>query len=111
MAIAVIALLVAFGGRLLLEALGRDKPVGVLLGVGAVVVAVRALRTAYDPRSPEARAEVTKYGAYLCAALLALAAILAPASWVFGSCIFAAEAALVFDLITVAARKRAAGGK
>jgi hypothetical protein len=42
--------------------------------------------------------------------LLALWAILAPARWVFGSCIVAAEIAVVFDLITVVARGRVAGG-
>ena len=35
---------------------------------------------------------------------------LLPARWVFGSCIVAAEIALVFDLITLAAPRRAAGG-
>jgi hypothetical protein len=36
--------------------------------------------------------------------------VLVPARWVFGSCIVAAEIALVFDLITLAAPQRAAGG-
>jgi hypothetical protein len=46
----------------------------------------------------------------LCAAILALLAVLAPAKWVFGSCIAAAEVALVFDMITIVARGRVARG-
>ena len=107
---AIIALLIAVGGKLLLVTLGEHRLWGAVIGVGLVVVAARALRSAYDPTAPEGRVDVTRAGAYFCAALLALWAILAPARWVFGSCIVAAEIAVVFDLITVVARGRVAGG-
>ena len=109
-AIACIMLLVATGGRVLLHALGANKIAGIIVGGGAVLVALSTLRSAWDPSSPEARVNVTRGGAYLVAATLTLWAVLAPAKWVFGSCIAAAEVALVFDLITVTARKRVAGG-
>ena len=109
-AIAVIAILVALGGRLVIETLGAHKPWGWMIAAGLVYVAVRGVRGAYDPSSPDARVNVTKAGAYLCAAALFLWAVLLPARWVYGSCIVAAEAALVFDLITIAAPRRAGGG-
>ena len=107
---AVIAVLVAFGGRLVLVTLGQHKPWGWLIAAGLVYLAVHGVRAAYDPTRAEARVNVTKAGAYLCAAVLALWAVLLPARWVYGSCIVAAEIALVFDLITLAAPRRAAGG-
>jgi hypothetical protein len=71
---------------------------------------VRGVRASYDPQEPQARVNVTKSGAYLCAAILALWAVVLPARWVFGSAIAAAEIALVFDLITLVAPQRAPGG-
>ncbi len=109
-AMGVIAVLIAIGGHNLLVGLGGNKLWGGLFGVALIVLAVRELRGAYDPSRPDARAEVTKSGAYLIAAVLVLWAILFPARWVFGSCIVAAEVALVFDIITLAARSRATGG-
>jgi hypothetical protein len=109
-ALAVIAVLVGFGGHNVLVLLAQHKPWGWLIMAGLVYVAVNGVRLAYDPVRPEARANVTKAGAYLCAAILALWAVLLPARWVYGSCIVAAEIALVFDLITLAAPRRAAGG-
>ena len=109
-ALAVIAVLVAAGGQRVLVVLGQHKPWGWLIGAGLVYLAVNGVRGAYDPASPEARVNVAKAGAYLCAAALALWAILLPARWVYGSCIVAAEVALVFDLITLAAPRRAPGG-
>jgi hypothetical protein len=109
-AMGAIAVLVAIGGRTLLVSLGHEKVWGALLGVALIALAVRELRAAYDPAAVDARVEVTKAGAYLIAAVLVLWAILAPARWVFGSCIVAAEVAIVFDIITLAARSRTAGG-
>ncbi len=109
-ALGAIAVLIAIGGRSLLVTLGHNKTWGAVLAVAAVVLAVRELRRAYDPLAPDVRVEVTKAGAYFIAALLALIAVLAPARWVFGSCIVAAEVAVVFDIITLAARSRTAGG-
>jgi hypothetical protein len=109
-ALAVIAVLVAMGGHNVLVMLGQHKPFGWLIAAGLVYLAVNGVKSAYDPARPEARVQVTKAGAYLCAAVLALWAVLLPARWVFGSCIAATEIALVFDLITLAAPRPAAGG-
>ena len=109
-AMGVIAVLIAIGGHNLLVTLGHYKVWGALLGVALIVLAVRELRAAYDPAAVDARVEVTKAGAYLIAAVLVLWAILFPARWVFGSCIVAVEVAIVFDIITLAARSRIAGG-
>jgi hypothetical protein len=110
LAMGAIAVLIAVGGRQLLVTLGHYKTWGALLAAALVFVAVRELRTAYDPAAPDARVEVTKAGAYFIAALLTLIAVLVPQRWAFGSCIVAAEIAVVFDLITLAARSRTAGG-
>jgi len=109
-AMIVIAVLIAVGGRQLLITLGHYKTWGAVLAAALVFVAVRELRTAYDPSAPDARVEVTKAGAYFVAALLTLIAVLVPQRWAFGSCIVSVEIALVFDIITLAARMRTAGG-
>jgi hypothetical protein len=56
----------------------------------------------------DARLVITKYVAYLVAAFLVLADVLYPAKWLPGSCIAAAELALVFDMIAIATRKQPA---
>lgn len=109
-ALAVIAVLVGAGGPALLATLSQHKPWGWLIAAGLVFLAVRMVRTAYDPENPSARVEVTKAGTYLCAAVLTLWAVLLPARWVYGSCIVAAEISLVFDIVTLAAPRGAAGG-
>jgi len=109
-ALAVIAILIGIGGPAVLATLSQHKPWGWLIAAGLVYLAVNGVRSAYDPVSPQARREVTKAGTYLCAAVLALWAVLLPARWVYGSCIVATEIALVFDLITLVAPRRAAGG-
>lgn len=103
---AVIAVLVAMGGHNVLVMLGAHKPWGWLIMAGFLYLAVRGVRTAMPSLS---RSEVTKAGAYLCAAILALWAVLLPARWVFGSAIVAVEIALVFDCITLAAPQKAPG--
>jgi len=109
-AMGAIAVLIAIGGRQLLATLSHQKTWGALLAAAIVFLAVRELRGAYNPALPDARVEVTKAAAYFCAAALALWAILAPARWVVGSCIVAAEVAVVFDIISIAASSRTAGG-
>ena len=109
-ALAVIAILIGIGGPAVLATLSQHKPWGWLIAAGLVYLSVNGVRSAYNPDSPQARREVTKAGTYLCAAVLALWAVLLPARWVYGSCIVAAEAALVFDLITLAAPRRVTGG-
>jgi hypothetical protein len=109
-ALCAIAVLIAVGGRQLLVTLGHNKAWGAVIAAGLIFITLRELRTSYNPAAPEARVEVTKAGAYFCAALLVLAAVLIPARWAFGACIAAAEIAVVFDIITLAARGRTAGG-
>jgi hypothetical protein len=115
-AMAAIAVLVALGGKSLLVSLGHVKPLGIALAAGALVAALGSLRRAYegspgDPLpNPDARADVTRGGAYVAAAIFALWAIIAPGKWVYGACLVAAESAIVFDLIATVARGRAAKG-
>jgi hypothetical protein len=109
-ALAAMAVLVGLGGKALLLALGRVKLAGALIAAGALIVALRALRQAYDPNDPAARINVTRAGAYVCAAALALLAIVAPAKFIIGACIVAAEAAIVFDFIATAAGGRTTRG-
>lgn len=108
--LAVIALLVAVGGKGVLFTLSQHRLPGAIIAAGIVLVALNALRSSYNVSDPDLRLNVTKSGAYFCAAVLALWAVLGPAKWVFGACIVAAEAALVFDIISLAARRRAIGG-
>ena len=109
-ALAVIAFLVALGGHNVLVELIAVKPFGVVLSAAFVLLAVRGVRISYDPGKPEARVNTTKALTYLCAAVLMLWTVLFPARWTFGSCIVAAEVALVFDIITIAAQRRAVQG-
>jgi hypothetical protein len=110
LAIVLIAILVASGGRLVLYTMGHYKLWGIAASAGFLYLALRGLKTAYDPSNPDARVNVTKAGAYVCAAALVLWAVAAPAPWVYGSCIVAVEVALVFDLINIVAQSRVRGG-
>jgi hypothetical protein len=109
-AMAVIAVLIAIGGKQLLLALSHMRPVGPLLAAGGLIAALGSLRGAYNPDDAAARSNVTRAGAYVVAALFALWAVLAPNKWVFGTCIVAAEVAVVFDLVATAARSRTVKG-
>lgn len=106
----VIALLVAVGGKVVLANLATHRGVAAVAIVILIVGAAVALRRTYRSPTDDTRIVITKYVAYLVAALLALWDVVAPAKWVPGSCIAAAEVALVFDMITIWARKNAAGG-
>jgi hypothetical protein len=109
-ALAVIALLVAVGGKLVLANLASHKAVAAFAILILIAGAAVALRRAYRAPNDEARIVITKYVAYLVAAILALWDVLAPAKWIPGSCIAAVEVALVFDIITIWARRNAAPG-
>ncbi len=109
-ALAVLALLLAAGGKLLLANLAAHRAVAAFAIVVLIVGAAMALRRAYRAPGDDMRIVITKYVAYLAAAALALWDVLAPAKWLPGSCIAAAEVALVFDMITVWARKSIARG-
>ncbi len=82
----------------------------VVLGA-AIVVAVLNVRRAVAANAPTARRDVTKAATYLVAAILAFVAIVVHVHWAIGACIAAAEAAIVFDIITIAARPKAAAGE
>jgi hypothetical protein len=108
-ALVVLALLILFGGRIVLHALAGYR-LAAAVGLTACIVAgfIGARRT-YVAAPPDARVQITKATAYLVGAALALWEILAPAKWIPGSCIAAVEVAIVFDIIVVASRFRAAG--
>jgi hypothetical protein len=109
-ALAIIAILVAVGGKLVLANLAAHKAVAALAIAALIVAAAAALRRARRAPDDQTRIVLTKYVAYLAAAILALWDVLAPAKWIPGSCIAAAEVALVFDIITIWARSNVAGG-
>ncbi len=107
--LAIIAVLVALGGKLVLANLATHRLVAAIAIVVLVAGAALALRRAYRDPGDDTRVIITKYVAYLVTAVLALADILAPAKWIPGSCIAAAEVALVFDMITIYARLKVGG--
>lgn len=104
----VIAIVVAAGGNVVLAMLAarRGFAAGLLLVV--VVLALLNLRRAFLAAAPTARLDVTKAATYLAAAILAFVAIGLHAHWAIGATIAAAEAALVFDIVTIAARPKTA---
>ena len=61
--------------------------------------------------TPSDRVEVTKAATYLTAAALAFVAIGLHVHWAIGASIAAVEAALVFDIITIIARRTPAHGE
>jgi hypothetical protein len=106
----VIAIIFAVGGKVVLANLATHKALAAVAIVALIGSAAFALRRTYRAPDDETRVVITKYVAYLVAAILALWDVLAPAKWIPGSCIAAAEVALVFDIITIWARKNVAGG-
>jgi hypothetical protein len=108
--LAVLAVMIAAGGKAVLANLAAHRAIAAIAFVTLIAAAVVALRRAYRASGDDLRIVITKYVAYLVAALLALWEVLAPAKWIPGSCIAAIEVALVFDMITVWARRSVAGG-
>ncbi len=109
--LATIAALVAVGGKLVLANFATHRGIAAAAIALLIAGAAVALRRAYRAPTDETRIIITKYVAYLVAAILALLDVLAPAKWIPGSCIAAAEVALVFDMITIWARKSVAGSR
>lgn len=105
----VIAILIAIGGSPLLGFLGRNRLTGGLVAAIAIVASIVVLRRAYDATSPTVRADVTRASAYCVAAILAFVTIEWSPHWGVRACISAAEVAVIFDIVTVAARRPAAG--
>jgi hypothetical protein len=106
----VIAVLIAAGAQPMLHLLAANRIVGTVLLLCALLATVLAIRRAYDPASPTVRADVTKGVAYCVAVALALVTIDWGPHWAIRACITAAEVAVAFDIITIAARQRVAGG-
>lgn len=107
----VIALLLALGGNVLLAMLAEHRLfASIVLGV-LVVLAALGVRRAFARNAPTVRADVTKAGAYLIAALLAFVAIGLHVHWAIGACIAAAEVAIIFDIVSIAARPRVVPGE
>jgi hypothetical protein len=107
----VIAILVAAGGNIVLGLLAQHRIFAAALLAVVVAVAFLGLRRAFVANAPTARLDVTKAATYFVAALLAFVAIGLHVHWAIGATIAAAEAALVFDIVTIAARPKAAPGE
>ena len=107
----VIAILVAAGGNIVLGLLAQHRVFAAALLAVVVAVAFLGLRRAFVANAPTARLDVTKAATYFVAALLAFVAIGLHVHWAIGATIAAAEAALVFDIVTIAARPKAAPGE
>lgn len=108
----VIAIVVAAGGNVMLALLAAHRPFAAVLLLIVVVLALLNLRRAFlANHAPTARIDVTKAATYLAAAVLAFVAIGLHVHWAIGATIAAAEAALVFDIVTIAARPKAAPGE
>ena len=106
--LALIAILVAVGGNVVLGMLAQHRAFAEVLLLVVAVAAFFGVRRAVVANAPTARIDVTKAGAYFVAAVLAFVAIGLHVHWAIGATIAAVEAALVFDVITVAARARTA---
>jgi predicted permease len=107
----VIAVIVAAGGNVVLGLLAQHRAFAAVLLGAVVVLAFLGLRRAFVRNAPTARLEVTKAAAYFVAAVLVFVAIGLHVRWAIGAGIAAAEAALVFDIITIAARPPRAQGE
>jgi hypothetical protein len=107
----VIAIVIAAGGNVVLAMLAERRAFAVVLLLVVVVLALLNLRRAFLANAPTARIDLTKAATYLAAAVLAFVAIGLHVHWAIGATIAAAEAAIVFDIVTIAARPKAAPGE
>jgi len=107
----VIAIVVAAGGNVVLGMLAERRAFGAVLLLVVVVLALLNLRRAFVANAPTARIDLTKAATYLAAAVLAFVAIGLHVHWAIGATIAAAEAAIVFDIVTIAARPKSAPGE
>ncbi len=107
----VIAILIAIGTSPLLEFLAHNRVGGTIVTLALVVATIAMVRRAYVPNSPAARADVSKALAYCAAAIFAFVTVEWNPHWAIRACISAAEVAIIFDIITVAARPKTAPGE
>ena len=103
-----IAILVAVGGNVVLALLAQHRAFAEVLLLIVAIAAFFGLRRAFVANTATARSDVTKAATYFVAAVLAFVAIGLHVHWAIGACIAAIETAIVFDVITIAARLRAA---
>ncbi len=106
-----IAVLVALGGNVVLASLDVHRGFAAVVLGAAVVLALLGVRRTIASNAPTARRDVTKAGTYLIAALLGFTAIVLHVHWAIGATIAALEAAIVFDIVTIAARPRPLAGE
>ena len=104
----VIGVLIALGASPVLRFLALNRLAGIVVLAVVIVGTVVMIRRAYDPASPTVRADVTRGVAYCAAAVLALVTVVWNPHWAIRACITAAEVAVLFDVVTIAARPRAA---
>ena len=102
----VIAILVAPGGNVVLALLAQHRAFAEVLLLVVVIAAFFGLRRAYVANTATARSDVTKAATYFAAAILVFVAIGLHVHWAIGASIAAIEAALIFDIVTIAARSR-----
>ena len=107
----VLAILIAAGGNIVLGLLAQHRAFAEVLLLIVAIAAFFGLRRAFVANTATARADVTKAATYFAAAILAFVAIGLHVHWAIGACITAIEAAIVFDIITIAARLRSARGE
>ena len=107
----VLAILIAVGGNIVLGLLAQHRAFAEALLLVVAIAAFFGLRRAFVANTPTARADVTKAATYFAAAILAFVAIGLHVHWAIGACIAAIEAAIVFDIVTIAARLRRAPGE
>ncbi len=99
----VLAVLVAAGGYPILRMLSEHSPVGLLFVAAGGVASVVAIRNGFRGDADVRRVEVSKGAAYLCAALLAGIAVVTRKH--FGMPMVMGEVAIVFDVISILARR------
>ena len=104
----VIGVLIALGASPVLRFLALNRLAGIVVLAVVIVGTVVMIRRAYNPASPTVRADVTRGVAYCAAAVLALVTVVWNPHWAIRACITAAEVAVLFDVVTIAARPRAA---
>lgn len=100
----VIAILVAAGTTPLLEFLASHRVGGTVVTLGLIAAGVVMIRRAYLPGSANVRADVTRACTYCIAAVLAFVTVEWNPHWGIRACIAAAEIAILFDVVTIAAR-------
>ncbi len=109
--LALIAAVVAAGGNVALGLLALHRTFAAVLLAALAVAALFALRRAVAGGTTAAPVEVTKAATYCTAAVLAFVAIGLHVHWAIGASIAAVEAALVFDIVTIVARRAPARGE